>query len=197
MKINSNEEFADDIRLALEQLWSPSTVIFRGSFAARTYDEFSDIDLQANIQAPLNEDFYLKLESFLCKRYGPFTMRYDPDHKNNIVCQDLRISIYSVSIFWRVDLNIESSKPCEAKYPNPFPPFSIPMSAFWNIVWGVKYRKRNKQQEAGHYLRCACEKLAIPIMPYTKNNASILLEKLSKIPEINKKLIKSLAKEIT
>ncbi len=72
MKINSNEEFADDIRLALEQLWSPSTVIFRGSFAARTYDEFSDIDLQANIQAPLNEDFYLKLESFLCKRYGPF-----------------------------------------------------------------------------------------------------------------------------
>ena len=101
-------DFAHDLRNALERHLSPAEVSFRGSFAQNTHDQYSDVDLRADVHLPLDEEFYSELEGFLKGLYGPSLVRYDPDFVHTTTAQNVRFSFYDLPIFWRVDLDIVS-----------------------------------------------------------------------------------------
>jgi hypothetical protein len=194
--MESNHAFANDVRRALEAHWSPATVTFLGSFASGAFDRYSDVDLQANVHVELDQAFYVSFKRFLEQRYGPFQLRYDPDYKDNPLAQGLRISFYAFPVFWRIDLDVESDRPCQQKWPEPFPEWSVPQSAFWNVVWAVKYGKRGMPDVADHYMSCAVEKLAGSPLPYSEPNVMALLKELAGLTETDKRLISKLMEEI-
>jgi hypothetical protein len=184
-----NTAFAHDLRSALEAHWTPCSVSFRGSFASNLVDAYSDVNLMAKIDRPLDKFFYTGLVCLLEDGYRPMAFWYDPDHKDNPQARQVRFSFYHLPIFWRVDLEIESAQPCPAKYPDPFPEFSIIRSALWNLVWAVKYAGRGKAEEADHYVAAACEKLQKDPLTYSPEQVQLLLDALAAHGESNPKLI--------
>jgi predicted nucleotidyltransferase len=54
-------EFAQEICDKLEEYLRPAEVSFRGSFASGTFDEYSDIDLQADVRCELSGQFHAAL----------------------------------------------------------------------------------------------------------------------------------------
>ena len=184
-----NTAFAHDLHGALTAHWAPGIVNFRGSFATGQIDPYSDIDLTATVYRPLDETFFTTLINLLEDRYGPMSLRFDPEDRNNRQGQEVRFNFHHRPIFHRVDLQIESEKPCPAKYPDPFPEFSLVVSAFWNLVWAVKYAKRNKVADADHYTTAACKKLQRDPLPYSPENIKQLLAIIAADSSADHKLI--------
>jgi len=182
-------EFARGIRGKLEEYLQPATVTFRGSFASGTFDEYSDIDLQADIQCELSGQFYTALEGFLTGLYGPALIRYDPGYREDRAAQGIRISFYELPVFWRVDLDIISDRSTETKWPQPFPEWSIGNSALMNIIWAVKYQKRDKPDLADHYCSCACDKLGAKPQRYSKAGVKKILSILHARADTDSRLI--------
>jgi hypothetical protein len=154
-------EFGEDVRTEIAEYLSPAVVVFRGSFAAGTFDEFSDVDLQSRMDVPLDADFFAGLEYRLQHRYGAALVRYDPDYRKTTTAQDVRFSFYSLPVFWRVDLLIESNRPTAQKHPHPFPEWSIGTSALMNAIWALKHLRRGRAEDARHYFSAACHKIGL------------------------------------
>ena len=98
------QQFANDILITLRQHMTPGKVTFRGSFLSGDADEYSDVDLHAQISHQLDQEFFDSLIACLAERFGRLTVRYDPDYRNNTQAQDLRITLHEFPIFWRLDL---------------------------------------------------------------------------------------------
>ena len=88
--MKSIADFAYDIRDKLESHLRPVCVTFRGSFATGTWDEYSDIDLQADVHRELNGQFYSTMEAFLKELYGPALVRYNPGFREDATAQTVR-----------------------------------------------------------------------------------------------------------
>lgn len=58
---------------------------------------------------------------------------------------------------------VTSAQATSQKFLDPFPEWSIATSAFWNLVWAVKYDRRNKPDAADEYMAAACEKQERPL----------------------------------
>ncbi len=172
-------EFAESMRKQLYQHLHPASVTFRGSFASGNFDAYSDIDLQADVHLPMDGAFFRDLEAMLLGHYGPALIRYDPDYRGDRAAQGLRVSFYSMPIFWRIDLNLASDQETEEKWPKPFPAWSEDNSALMNLVWAFKYEKRGKADLAAGYLEAACKKLQCEVSPYSRGQLIKLLEVLS------------------
>jgi hypothetical protein len=172
-------EFSGDVRTALLTYVEPAIVQFRGSLATNSYDEFSDVDLEARVSVPLDDAFFVGLTDVLKRNYGPALVRYDPDYKHVTTAQDVRFSFYDLPVFWRVDLLIQSDRESERKYPNPFPHWASGTSALMNIIWAVKYSRRGRTQDADHYVGMACEKLGLGRLKYTSENALLIVNELA------------------
>ena len=155
-------------------------------------DEYSDVDLQADVDQELEKSFYESLIRRLRERFGPLSVRYAPEYKDDRMAQDLRVAFYDFPIFWRMELVVKSVRDCPMKWPFPFPDWSVPNSAFWNAVWAVKYFNRGKPNIADHHMVCVCEKLQRPQLKYSEDNLKTLLSELSEIEETDKKLIRKL-----
>ncbi len=152
-------EFARDIQGELARHLTPAEVSFRGSLAEGTHDEYSDVDLLAEVHSPLDQRFWSALEHRLTELYGPALVRYDPDYEETTTSQNVRFSFYELPVFWRLDLTVVSDNPSSEKYPSPFPNWSVGTSALMNVVWAIKYHKRGDGPSADHYLASACDKL--------------------------------------
>ena len=154
-------QLGTEVLEVLQRHLQPGRVTFRGSFASGNVDDYSDVDLEADVHVGLTQEFFDSLVACLREHFGPLSLRYDPDQENDRMAQDLRINFHDYPVFWRVDLAIRSERDACKKWPSPFPEWSIATSAFWNIAWAVKRAIRGKS-DADHYVRAACEKLDRP-----------------------------------
>lgn len=188
-------QFGNEVLNVLQKHLKPGKVTFRGSFASGKVDEYSDVDLQADVHEELTQQFFDGIVVYLQSRFGPLSLRYDPDYEDERMAQGLRINFYRLPVFWRMDLNVASNRDCPQKWPSPFPEWSVATSAFWNVAWAVKQAKRGKT-DADHYMICACEKLDRPRLDYSDENAGMLISELSRIPEVDQVLVSKLRSEI-
>ncbi len=187
------EIFAAALKDALLELPYLIEVRFRGSFANGSFDQHSDIDLIGQVNRPLDGRLYNDLFDFLRTRFGPFSVRYDPDDKDDTRRQDVRISFENYSIFQRVDLVLWSPVSASAKWPAPFPEWSLVHSAFWNVVWAAKYQKRGMKDTESVCISAACVKLGLDTRP----DISGLLDHLDGLKESDKGQIRRLREELT
>ncbi len=185
-------EFGNEIFSVIQEHLAPGRVAFRGSFASGQMDEYSDVDLQAEVDRELDKDFYDGLIRRLRGRFGNLSVRYDPEYKDDRMAQDLRVAFYDHPIFWRMEIVVKSVRDCREKWPNPFPDWSVPNSAFWNVVGALKYGYRGRPETADHYMACACDKLLRFQLKYSEEAVKALLSELSEIEETDKRLIGNL-----
>jgi hypothetical protein len=182
-------DFARDLRGQLARLLAPAEVSFRGSFADGSYDEYSDVDLLAEVGTALDEQFWAALERRLTGLYGPALVRYDPDYKEAVASQNVRFSFYRLPVFWRVDLTVVSDSPSSEKYPSPFPEWSVGTSALMNVVWAIKHQERGDGPIADHYLASACDKLGEARLRYSAENAMRILDRLQAMDDADTALV--------
>ena len=188
-------QFGNVVLALLQKHLHPGKVCFRGSFASGDVDEYSDVDLQADVRVELTETFFKNIVKCLQDRFGTLSMRYDPDYKHDRMSQGLRINFHGLPVFWRIDLNITSDRDCSQKWPSPFPEWSVATSAFWNVAWAVKRSRRGKT-DADHYMFCACNKLERETVNYSDANAIMLLSELSRRDDVDKVLLSKMEEEI-
>ena len=126
----------------------------------------------------------------------PLSVRYDADYRNDTQAQYLTITLHEFPIFWRLDLIVTSDLASSRKYPDPFPEWSVATSAFWNLVWAVKYVKRGKPDVASDYVAAACNKLRIDTSRYSNASAHALLALLADTGDVDGELIAKLRDEV-
>ena len=187
--------FADDVLATLQQHLAPAEVTFRGSLLSGDADEYSDVDLHARVRRRLDQELFGSLAACLTERFGSLTVRYDPDYSNDTQAQVLKITLHEFSIFWRIDLAVTSDRESSRKYPDPFPEWSVATSAFWNLVWAVKYGKRGKPDVASDYVAAACDKLQVDTVRYSDEGVRALLARLADTGDVDGELIAKLRNE--
>ncbi|MDE2889361.1 MAG: hypothetical protein OXR72_14235 [Gemmatimonadota bacterium] len=170
-------------------------VDFRGSFASGKVDDYSDVDLDANVQVELTQGFFDSLSACLKNHFGAFSIRYDPQQKHDRIAQNITVNFHDYPIFWRVDFDIKSDREASQKWPSPFPDWCVATSAFWNVVWAVK-RARRGEDDTDHYMFSACEKMGRPVLDYSVENVETLLPDLCKFPDVDRVLLSKLRGEI-
>lgn len=190
------QRFANDVVSTLRQHLAPGEVSLRGSFFSGDADEYSDIDLYAQIHQQLDQHFYASLLTCLNERFGSLTVRYDPAYQSDVQAQDLRITLHESPIFWRIDLLVTSDRESPRKYPDPFPDWSVATSALWNLVWAVKYGNRGKPEIADDYISAACDKLQIDKVGFSHNSVRSLLVVLMDTHDVDGKLVTKLRNEL-
>ena len=188
-------QFGNEVRDVLRRHLEPGKVTFLGSFASGKVDEYSDVDLEVNVQVELTQEFFDSLVECLGEHFGPLSVRYDPQQKNDRMAQNIRINFHDYPVFWRLELDIRSDRDTLQKWPSPFPDWSVATSAFWNIVWAVK-RARRGERDAHHYMTSACQKLGRPGLAYSDENVETLLSELRRFPDVDKVLLSKLRSEI-
>ena len=188
-------QFGNEVRDVLRRHFAPGSVTFLGSFASGKVDEFSDVDLEVNVHVELTEGFFDSLVECLRGHFGPLSVRYDPQQKNDRMAQNVRFNFHDYPVFWRIELDIRSNRDTLQKWPSPFPDWSIATSAFWNIVWAVK-RARRGERDAHHYMNCACDKLGRPGLAYSDENVETLLSEFRKFPDVDSVLLSKLRSKI-
>ena len=188
--------FANDVLTTLRQHLAPGEVTFRGSHLSGDADEYSDVDLHARVHRRLDEEFFDSLAACLTERFGRLTVRYDPDYRNDTQAQYLTITLHEFPIFWRLDLIVTSDRRSSHKYPDPFPEWSVATSAFWNLVWAVKYGKRGKPEVADDYVAAACDKLQVERLGYSNAAVHALLVRLADTGDVDGELLAKLRSEV-
>lgn len=187
-------QFGNEVLAVLRRHFSPGTVIYLGSFASGKVDEYSDVDLEASVHVELTQGFFDSLTACLKKHFGAFSVRFDPQQKDDRMAQNVRVNFRDYPVFWRIDLDILSSTDTNQKWPSPFPDWSVATSAFWNVVWAVK-RDRRGEKDADHYMFSACEKLARPGLMYSHENVETLLSELCGCHDVDEVLLSKLRGE--
>ena len=188
-------QFGNEVRDVLRRHFAPGSVTFLGSFVSGKVDEYSDVDLEVNVQVELTEGFFDSLVECLRGHFGPLSVRYDPQQKDDRMAQNIRINLHDYPVFWRIELDIRSNRDTLQKWPSPFPDWSIATSAFWNVVWAVK-RARRGESDADHYMNSACEKLGRPGLAYSDENVETLLAEMCHLPDVDRALVSKLRGEI-
>ena len=188
--------FANDVLATLQDHLAPGEVTFRGSHLTGDADEYSDVDLHARVSRRLDQEFFNSLSACLADRFGRLTVRYDPDYKDDTRAQYLTINLHEFPIFWRLDLIVTSDRESPGKYPDPFPEWSAPTSAFWNLVWAVKYGRRGNPEAADDYVAAACDKLRIDQVRFSDDAVRTLLATLSDTGDVDGELIAKLRDEV-
>ncbi len=188
-------QFGNEVRDVLRRHFAPGSVTFLGSFVSGKVDEYSDVDLEVNVQVELTEGFFDSLVECLRGHFGPLSVRYDPQQKDDRMAQNIRINLHDYPVFWRIELDIRSNRDTLQKWPSPFPDWSIATSAFWNVVWAVK-RARRGESDADHYMNSACEKLGRPGLAYSDENVETLLAEMCQLPDVDSVLLSKLRGEI-
>ena len=188
--------FASDVLATLREHLAPAEVTFRGSHLSGDADEYSDVDLHARVRRRLDEEFFDSLTACLAERFGRLSVRYDPDHRNDTRAQYLTVTLHEYPVFWRLDLLVTSDMECPRKYPDPFPEWSVATSAFWNLVWAVKYGRRGKPEVADDYVAAACGKLRTGRMRFSDDALRTLLARLAATSDVDDDLIAKLCIEI-
>ena len=74
-------QFGNEVRDVLRRHLEPGKVTFLGSFASGKVDEYSDVDLEVNVQVELTQGFFDSLAECLRGHFGPLSVRYDPQQK--------------------------------------------------------------------------------------------------------------------
>jgi len=171
-------DFAHDVREELARYLAPAEVCFRGSFERGSHDEYSDVDLRAEVRRALDGRFWSTLEDRLMGLYGPALVRYDPDFRGLTTSQNVRFSFFGLPVFWRVDLTVISGVDPGEKWPSPFPEWSSGTSALMNVIWAIKHHGRGDDESANHYLASACGKLDHEKLVYSTRNVLAILDHL-------------------
>ena len=185
----SNQEFAESVIDTLREYLATDDVAFFGSHRTGQADEYSDVDIRARIDRPLDDEFFASLTACIEERFGRTTVRYDPDYRNDLYTQDLRFTLYDFPIFWRIDLVVTSDCLTARKFPDPFPEWSVATSAFWNLVWAVKYDRRNRPDVADEYMEAACGKLCIDTVAYSVRGVKQMLDRFAERDDVDGELI--------
>ncbi len=188
-------QFGNEVLNVLRGHFEPGKVNYLGSFASGKVDEYSDVDLEVNVQVELTQGFFDSLAACLRGHFGPLSMRYDPQQENDRMAQNVRINFHDYPVFWRIELDIRSDRDTLQKWPSPFPEWSVTTSAYWNVVWAVK-RARRGESDAGHYMNSACEKLGRQRLAYSDENVETLLRELREFPDVDDALVSRLREEI-
>ena len=188
-------QFGNEVVEVLRRHFSPGTVNFRGSFASGKVDDYSDVDLDAKVHVELTQGFFDSLSACLKKHFGAFSVRFDPQQKDDRMAQNIMVNFHNFPVFWRLELDIKSDREASQKWPSPFPDWSVATSAFWNVVWAVK-RARRGEDDANHYMFSACEKLGRPGLDYSVENVETLLSDLCEFPDVDRVLLSKLRGEI-
>jgi len=191
------EDFSASVRVVLSRYVSPGIVELRGSISNGTFDQWSDVDLEASVERPLDAGFFCRLEALLQSFHGPALVRYDPDYRNDKRARDIRFSFYELPVFWRVDLIVHSNVDTERKYPDPFPEWSVGSSTLMNLMWALKYHLRKRREEADRYVSAACQKIGMKPMGYTTDNAVSILCELAGREDVNYVLLSKAREAIT
>ena len=77
----TNQDFANSVIRTLRDALATDDVEFVGSHRAGEADEYSDVDVCARVDRPLNDDFFASLIDCIKERFGRATVRYDPDYR--------------------------------------------------------------------------------------------------------------------
>ena len=77
-----------------------------------------------------------------------------------------------------------------------FPEWSVATSAFWNLVWAVRYGKRGKPEVAYEYEAAACDKLQVDTMRFSDKDVRALLTRLADTGDVDGELIAKLRNEV-
>ena len=189
-------QFGNEVLDVLRRHFASGRVNFRGSFESGKVDDYNDVDLEVNVNVELTQGFFDSLDACLERQFGAFTMRFDPEQKDDRIAQNIMVNFHDLPVFWRVELDIRSDRDTPHKWPSPFPDWSVAASAFWNVVWAVK-RARRGEGEASHFMISACEKLGRPRLNYSVENVETLLSELCKFPDVDTVLLSRLRNEIT
>ena len=193
----TNQEFADSVIDTLREHLATDDVAFFGSHQTGESDEHSDVDIRARIGRPLDDEFFASLTARIEERFGRTTVRYDPDHRNDPQAQDLRFTLYDFPIFCRIDLVVKSDHVTSQKFPDPFPEWSVAASAFWNLVWAVKYDRRGHPDAADEYMATACGKLRIDTVAFSMQGVELMLDRLVERDDVNGELVDKLRGVLT
>ena len=188
-------QFGNEVRDVLRRHFAPGSVTFLGSFASGKVDEYSDVELEVNVQVELTEGFFDSLVECLRGHFGPLSVRYDPQQKHDRMAQNVRVNFHDFPVFWRIELDIRSDRDTSKKWPSPFPNWSVATSAFWNVVWAVK-RARRGERDAHYYMTSACEKLGRQGLAYSVENVEALLTELREFLDVDDALVSKLRGEI-
>ena len=187
--------FGDDVLATLQRHLAPAEVTFRGSLLSGDADEYSDVDLHARVRCRLDQELFGSLAACLTERFGRLTVRYDPDYRNDTRAQYLTITLHEYPIFWRLDLVVTSDRDSPRKYPDPFPEWSVATSAFWNLVWAVKYGRRGRPEVAADYVAAACDKLQTDRLGFSDDGVRALLVRLAATGGVDGELMAKLRNE--
>lgn len=193
----TNQDFANSVIRTLRDALATDDVELVGSMRADKADEYSDVDVCARVDRPLNDAFFASLIDCIKELFGRATVRYDPDYRSDLQAQDLRFTLYDFPVSWRIDLLVTSDQASCQKFPDPFPEWSIATSAFWNLVWAVKYDRRNRPDAADEYMTAACEKLHVDPVAYSVMGAQEMLASLENKDEVDVELLDKLRGVLT
>ena len=77
-----------------------------------------------------------------------------------------------------------------------FPEWSVATSAFWNLVWAVRYGKRGKPEVADEYVPAACDKLQVDTVRFSDKDVRALLTRLADTGDVDGELIAKLRNDV-
>lgn len=90
----TNQDFAEIVIRTLRENLATDDVEFFGSHRTGETDNYSDVDVRARINRPLDAEFFHSLTACIEARFGKTMVRYDPDYRSDFNAQDLRFTLY-------------------------------------------------------------------------------------------------------
>jgi predicted nucleotidyltransferase len=157
----------DRILGCLEEAAPGSRALLRGSLAANTADEYSDIDVLWEVPDADFQGCVASLEESLSKVCPVASLRSVPDFQNSEKRRLIFVRFESIPLFWRLDLDIFArsiQRDPEYDLNNPNArgsEWSLTESALMNGVAAVKAHLRGKDEEARQLLVRAYERIGL------------------------------------
>jgi hypothetical protein len=162
------DTLAARLRSTLAAACPGSTATLRGSLAAGTADEYSDIDLLWVVPDPALESCVRTIATTLQPVGTPVSIRSDPDLQRSAYRRLLFVRFAGLPLFWRLDLEVRAaSRAAEDDIDADNPAargaeWSLPESAAMNAIAAIKAVRRNRAELAGDLLVRGFERLAAP-----------------------------------
>jgi len=148
----------DRILVCLEEAAPGSHALLRGSLAANTADQYSDIDVLWEVPDSDFQRCVASLEQNLSRVHPVASLRSVPDFQNSEKRRLIFVRFESIPLFWRLDLDIFAQsihRDPEYDLNNPNArgsEWSLTESALMNGVAAVKAHLRGKDAEAKQLL---------------------------------------------
>jgi predicted nucleotidyltransferase len=148
----------DRILGCLEEATPGSRALLRGSLAANTADQYSDIDVLWEVPDSDFQRCVASLEESLSKVCPVASLRSVPDFQNSEKRRLIFVRFESIPLFWRLDLDIfarsiHRDPAYDLNNPNAWgSDWSLTESALMNGVAAVKAHLRGKDEEARQLL---------------------------------------------